>query len=432
MHSLNIPIYSIAVAFSLAASLPAASSQTKNPVSKTSGPVQHKVAKGETMWSIAQKHQTSVGEIMEHNRLQSHVVREGMNLKIPSREAVKPITSTTSNNTSNTPRPTTRESIHVVKSGETFWTIAEKYKINPQALAQANPNINPNRLHPDMEVTVPPAQIASSAQKTTPQTTAKPTRTNPTPPVVAASGEHILEQGETFYSISKKRGIKLADLVAANPTLKPERLKPGTKINLPGGTANSTKPQPTLTSSQTPKPATTAPKTTTASSKRHTVGEGDSIASIAEKHSISTDLLLKQNRLTESDSIYIGDVLTIPTTASGTTPTQQKTASTTTPTTNTTASNTSKPTTATEAPSPATVETSPVKPKANAPLHVAEDGSIRSYIVSHGETDETICEAFGITKKELFEHNKLSQGTQLRPGDEIMIPATTKKTVVSR
>jgi LysM repeat protein len=467
MHSLQIPICSIAVALSLAAPASAASSQLQNPPAKTAGPTQHKVTKGETMWSIAQKHQTSVGEIIAHNKLQSHIVREGMTLKIPSREAVKPITSTTPS----APRPS-REAVHVVKSGDTFWTIAERYKISAQALAQANPNINPNRLHPDMEINVPPAQIASSAQKTIPSTTLKPS-SSPTPsqPAVASRGEHILEPGETFYSISKKRGIKLADLVAANPSLKPERLKPGTKINIPGYSNDNTNPNKPVSVAAAPAPKPVAPAapantsvTSTAPTKRHTVIEGDSIASIAERYAISTDALLKQNHLTDSDSIYIGDVLTIPTTSSGSSAsTAPKTASVKppvskpepapasspapapTPTPEPAATmasvsdtaNSPAPKTAAPAPQPVNVEAAatipipPPKPKLHAPLLVAEDGSIRSYIVSHGETDETICEAFGITKKELYEHNKLSQGTQLRPGDEIMIPATTK-TVVSR
>lgn len=469
MHSLQIPFYSIAVAFSLAATVSAASSQSQNPPSKTAGSTQHKVTKGETMWSIAQKHQTSVGEIIAHNKLQSHIVREGMTLKIPSREAVKPITSTTPS----TPRPS-REAVHVVKSGETFWTIADRYKISPQALVQANPHISANRLQPDMEINVPPAQIASSAQKTIPSTTLKPS-SSPTPsqPAVASKGEHILEPGETFYSISKKRGIKLADLVAANPSLKPERLKPGTKINIPGYSNDNTNPNKpvSVAAAPAPKPVTPAAPantsvTSTAPTKRHTVIEGDSIASIAERYAISTDSLLKQNHLTDSDSIYIGDVLTIPTTSSGSSAsTAPKTASVKPPVSkpepapasspapaptptpepaatmasvsNTANSNSPAPETAAPAPQPVNVEAAatnpipPPKPKLHAPLLVAEDGSIRSYIVSHGETDETICEAFGITKKELYEHNKLSQGTQLRPGDEIMIPATTK-TVVSR
>jgi len=54
------------------------------------------------------------------------------------------------------------------------------------------------------------------------------------------------------------------------------------------------------------------------------------------------------------------------------------------------------------------------------------DGVIRSYIVGAGEDENTISEAFGISRKQLLEYNRLSSSTNLKPGDEIMIPHVVK------
>src|SRR5947207_548778 len=92
---------------------------------------EHKVTRGETLWSISQKHHTSVGAIMDFNHLPDHNVREGMVLRIPP------------NVVESTP-VVRRQRVHVVKRGEDFWDIADHYKIKPSVLAKANPNVNPN------------------------------------------------------------------------------------------------------------------------------------------------------------------------------------------------------------------------------------------------------------------------------------------------
>jgi LysM repeat protein len=47
--------------------------------------------------------------------------------------------------------------------------------------------------------------------------------------------KHIVKQGETLYSISKTYGVKLKDLLQANPALTAKsNIKPGLKITIPG------------------------------------------------------------------------------------------------------------------------------------------------------------------------------------------------------
>jgi LysM repeat protein len=164
------------------------------------------------------------------------------------------------------------------------------------------------------------------------------------------------------------------------------------------------------------KPAATVASTGSKSARSHVVKENESIASIAKKYGVSESALLRENKLAEDDAIYVDDSLKIPT-AGGTVAASSPPASQV----NLTAS----------PPKPRLqAETPPPQPKPAAATTasdvVGKDGAIRSYIVSAGEDENTICDAFGISKKVLFEYNHLSSTTKLKPGDEIAIPRVSK------
>jgi LysM repeat protein len=281
----------------------------------------------------------------------------------------------------------------VVKRGEDFWDIAERYKVKPSVLAKANPNVNPNRLHAGMELIVP---VTEQGDKST-------RREQPAPrPQPAAMIQHTVRDDETFYSISRRYGIGMDAVVAANPDVRPERLRSGMKVWVPSKSA----PAPQLQSQPPPKTAATTPR---GSVRAHVVKENESIASIAKKYGVSETALLRENKLAEDDAIYVDDTLKIPsagTAVASSAPVPAKPAAPS-----------SKP----QPPAPQP------KPAGNTPPNtVGSDGAIRSYIVSAGEDENTICEAFGISKQALFSYNHLSATTKLKPGDEIAIPRVAR------
>jgi hypothetical protein len=137
---------------------------------------------------------------------------------------------------------------------------------------------------------------------------------------------------------------------------------------------------------------------------------------------VSESALLRENKLTADDPIYVDDVLKIPGGGTVTSSASSTTKTGATPT-KTDTSNPKANTTPTKSPAPA----APPKPPAGTPPNtVAGDGTIRSYIVSAGENENTICEAFGISKQALFDYNHLTATTKLKPGDEIAIPRVAK------
>lgn len=98
----------------------------------------HKVKRGESLGSIAKKYRVSVKELQRINRLKNTKIRPGQSLAIPSdtapKEVAAPQPGQTEEPTPPSPapkkdkKPTTKEEIYVVKSGDSLWKIARKYR----------------------------------------------------------------------------------------------------------------------------------------------------------------------------------------------------------------------------------------------------------------------------------------------------------------
>jgi LysM repeat protein len=264
-----------------------------------------------------------------------------------------------------------------VKSSETFWSIADDYGISPKALAQANPNVNPNRLHEDMELVIPVEERAGSTTPgANPGNGPAPAPTNP------GMMAHKVEDNETYYSIAKRYGITMDAMVAANPQVKPERLRPGMTVQVP---MKVTRPP----ANPTPAPTNNGGSTVASGSASRTykIRSGDTMASIAQRYDISEAALLKENKLSTSDPFYVDDVLKIPGGQS-------------------TSGNKS-------------VVQAGAKPGSTPPPPKPQT---KGYIVSAGEDIGTICDAFGISRQQLLEYNRLPANARLKTGDQIMIP----------
>ncbi|QGQ95412.1 LysM peptidoglycan-binding domain-containing protein [Paenibacillus psychroresistens] len=107
--------------------------------------------------------------------------------------------------------------IHMVKSGDTMYTIAQKYGVKLEQLIATNPQIsNPDQIEVGMKVKIPSAAIHEGA------------------PAVDYAHKHVVVQGDSLWKISKAWGLSLKELVDANPQLKnPSVLLTGEVVNIP-------------------------------------------------------------------------------------------------------------------------------------------------------------------------------------------------------
>lgn len=118
-------------------------------------------------------------------------------------------------------------SSYTVKSGDSFNKIARKVGTSPEKLAKLNGLKTTAVIRPGQKLKVPGGQAIAAAQA--------PSTPAALPAVTSASGKtHTVRSGDTYSSISKKHGVSVESLVAANPKVKPSALRPGQQVSLGG------------------------------------------------------------------------------------------------------------------------------------------------------------------------------------------------------
>lgn len=94
--------------------------------------------------------------------------------------------------------------IHVVKKGDTLWSIAQLYGTTVNKLIELNPAIDPDRLQIGQEIIV----SGSKAQY------------------------HTVQKGDTLWGIAQKYNTTVTKLEQLNPGIDPSRLQIGQKIRV--------------------------------------------------------------------------------------------------------------------------------------------------------------------------------------------------------
>lgn len=132
------------------------------------------------------------------------------------------------------PQPHTRTAsgrTHRIRSGDSYWSIARRYKTTVSALEAANPGINPRKLTIGNSISIPEGSASL--------------------PVPSPGGTYRVKSGDILGRISEAHGIRLHQLLSANPGLNPRKLKIGTVLVIPGA---SSSPAPVVTKREAPVP----------------------------------------------------------------------------------------------------------------------------------------------------------------------------------
>ena len=102
-----------------------------------------------------------------------------------------------------------------INSGDSYWSIARRYKTTVSALLEANRGIDPHRLTIGTKITIPRDRVSQK------------TRT------------YRVKSGDILGRISINHKISLQQLLSANPGLNPKILKIGTILKIPGANSQS-------------------------------------------------------------------------------------------------------------------------------------------------------------------------------------------------
>ncbi|GAA6823261.1 autolysin/adhesin Aae [Helicobacter pylori] len=180
-----------------------------------------------------------------------------------------------------------------VKSGDSLWSIADKYKISVSKLKSLN-KLTSNVIFPNQVLTV--SGTTSTKSTTTTTSTAK---------------TYTVKSGDSLSAVASKYGTTYQKLMSLNG-LKSTVIYPGQKLKVSGTAATTTTNTPAKT-------------TSTASTSTYTVKSGDTLSVIASKYGTTYQKIQSLNGLSNF-IIYPGQKLKVPGTST-TTKTGSSTAS---------------------------------------------------------------------------------------------------------
>lgn len=286
----------------------------------------------------------------------------------------------------------------------------------------------------------------------------------------ATTTEYVVKPGDTLFLISKRTNYRQDAIVAANPGLKPDRLRVGQKIKMPGAIA-----APSVAKAATkadaksaakdkdgkvlpaaapaPAAADTKPPVKTKSgyvpyegpTKDYVVKNGDSLGKIASECGITIRALKALNGL-QKDNLRVGQKLKIPTEKQVASAKKAPAAAKTAPAAAAKGAPAPAPAAkkdpavkeaAVTATAPEAKESpAPAKPAEAAPAAVAappaeeakpaEAPAVRTHVVKEGEDLVNIAIGYTVSPSAIMDLNDLKPSDEIKPGQVLKLPPNAK------
>jgi len=171
-----------------------------------------------------------------------------------------------------------------VQSGQTLSTIAAKYRVNVSDIKRWN-NLKSNMIYVGQKLKIytnSPPKTSSTASTNATANTSTTNTTNTSNQSSSTSTKtqnivHIVKSGETLSAIASKYGVSVENIKKWN-NLSSDKLSIGQKLTINPTTQTSSK---------------------TAKQQMHTVKNGETLSSIANKYNTTVDAIMKANNLNQ-------------------------------------------------------------------------------------------------------------------------------------
>jgi len=209
------------------------------------------VKKGDSLYSIANQYNTTVGELKDLNNLSTNILNIGQVLKIPAQKE----------------ETSSEEIIYTVKNGDSLYSIARTYNTTVDAIKALN-NLSSDLLSIGQVLKIP-----SSNED-----------------VVESYITYQVKKGDSLYSIARTYNTT-ADAIKTLNNLNSDLLSIGQVLKIPNSDNLSTPEKTYIT---------------------YKVVSGDTLYSIARNYNTTVDAIKNLNNLT-SNTLTIGQTLKIPT-----------------------------------------------------------------------------------------------------------------------
>jgi len=246
--------------------------------------ITHKVTKGDTLWGISKKYSVPLESILAFNNIKDkNTLSVGQIIKIPQDNL-----------------PAADYTMHIVKKGETLWSITRQYNLTVD-LILANNNIANSELisiGQEMKIPLHKNAVAETNIINQPVIDKKNNDINNniiqpenTEPIV-----YTVKAGDSLWNISRKYGVSVEVIISVNNLKDKDLLSLGQKLEIPGiggGISDSNqKQEPTIVN--------------------YTVVKGDTLWSISQRYDVKMNSIISTNNLKEISRLSIGQKLKLP------------------------------------------------------------------------------------------------------------------------
>ena len=313
--------------------------------------------------------------------------------------------------------PSTEAKAYVVGQGDTLYAVAKRFTVTPQALADANDLEVGARLAPGRKLILPagfkdkgpvrgaptsteynpspPRSEPPPSEAATERATSRTAVTGKVQTVTGKASSYKVKKGDTVESLADDFGMTQKELIAANGLKRPYRLRIGQVLKGP--------PQ---------------------EKKVYAPVEGDTLALVAKRFSVSVSALADANDMDTTDRVVPGHKLTLPDGVRDKGPVKVVAAPAPT--------ETSRPTRRGRVETSAPPADEPADRRASVTGKVVNvTGGPTSYKVKRGDNVESIADDLGVTQKELIKTNKLKAPYRLRAGQVLKGPPEEYKAYVT-
>ena len=251
----------------------------------------YRIARGDTLGTIARRHGVSVAQLKAWNGLRSNRIQAGGRLIVGEKATS---TSTSSGSSAGNRAPSTAAGgKYRIRRGDTLGAIATRFGVSVAELKRWN-GLRSSRIGEGKYLIVRPAS----------QTASTGTSSSGGASSTANGQRYRIRRGDNLASIARRFGVSVNDLKVWNG-LRGTNITAGKQLIVSPGpaTATSSSPAPTRAAA-----ATRAARSTTAIT--YTIRRGDNLGAIAERHGVTAAELRKWNGMRGS-RIVAGKTLKI-------------------------------------------------------------------------------------------------------------------------
>ena len=184
----------------------------------------HLVRNGETISEIAEQYSTSIASIRASNNLRGNTIRAGHHLMIPV--ATRPLSDYSQSADARLARTQNRERDgnrveHVVASGESFWTIGQRYKVSTRQLASWN------GMAPGDTLSVGKTLVVWTNEEAAPRTAPVSAYGSTTRRV-----NYTVRNGDSLYTIARRFRVTINQIARWNNIDQNRILRPGQRLTM--------------------------------------------------------------------------------------------------------------------------------------------------------------------------------------------------------